>query len=58
MRYDWEVRATRLSQLEAALQAANPGEWEVFAILPAGEDSNASPADRPLYAVVVRRPMK
>ena len=56
MAYNWEVRRAHLSQLETALEAANPGHWEVFAILPAGEDPSAPPNDRQLFAVVVRRP--
>jgi hypothetical protein len=55
VKYDWEVRRVHLSRLEAALQAANPGGWEVFTLLPGGEDPGAPPHDRTMFVVVVRR---
>ncbi len=55
MAINWEVRRLRISQLEATLEAASANGWEVFAILPIGEDPSAPPADKHLFAVVVRR---
>jgi hypothetical protein len=55
MRYDWEVRRVPGSKLEANLEEASAKGWDVFSILPAGEDPNAPANDRVQYAVVVRR---
>jgi hypothetical protein len=54
--YDWEVRRVSASKLAAGLESASANGFEVFAILPAGEDPSLPPPDRYGYLIVARRP--
>lgn len=53
--YDWEIRRANAAQLESVLESASAHGFEVFAILPAGEDASLPAPDRHVYLVVARR---
>jgi hypothetical protein len=53
--YDWEIRKVTAAKLETTLEAVSASDWEVFAILPAGEDSTAQLTGE-YFLVVARRP--
>lgn len=51
--YDWEGRRVSAAQLEKVLQSIEK-PWEVFAILPAADDSGALSAE--FFLIIARRP--
>jgi hypothetical protein len=53
--YDYEIRRIKAAELEHTLEKLSESDWEVFAIVPAGEDIKA-PLTGEQFLVVGRRP--